>query len=95
MSSLAKLALLGGEPVTREPWPVSNTIGEEEKQAVCKVLDSGNLSQFRASNGKDFFGGPVVNRLEQEWSEFFQVKHSISMNSVSYTHLPLPTNREV
>lgn len=83
MSSLAKLALLGGEPVAREPWPVSNTIGEEEKQAVCKVLDSGNLSQFRASNGKDFFGGPVVNRLEQEWSEYFQVKHSISMNSLT------------
>jgi len=78
-----KLALLGGEPVTREPWPVSNTIGEEEKQSVCKVLESGILSQFRASHGNDFLGGPVVTRLEQEWSKFFQVKHSISMNSLT------------
>ncbi|MDA1303633.1 MAG: DegT/DnrJ/EryC1/StrS family aminotransferase [Nitrospirae bacterium] len=83
MASSTKLALLGGNPVTIEPWPTSNTIGEEEKKSVCKVLDSGNLSQFRASHGKDFLGGPVVNRLEAEWSQYFQVKHSVSMNSLT------------
>ncbi len=43
---MAKLALLGGKPVRTEFFSQSNTIGEEEKQAVMKVLNSGNLSQF-------------------------------------------------
>jgi perosamine synthetase len=83
MSSSTKLALLGGEPVSTQPWPVTNTIGKEEKNAVCEVLDSGVLSQFRASYGNDFFGGPVVKRLEEEWSQYFAVRHSVSMNSLT------------
>ena len=43
---MSKLALFGGKPVRTAVFPHSNTIGEEEKRAVMKVLDSGNLSQW-------------------------------------------------
>ena len=39
-------------------------IGEEEKSAVMKVLDSGILSGFAAQPNKDFFGGPIIEKLE-------------------------------
>ena len=57
---MSKLALLGGKPVRTKIFPQSNTIGEEEKLAVMKVLDSGNLSQYVGSWNPDFFGGPMV-----------------------------------
>ena len=43
---MSKLAFLGGKPVRTKIFPQSNTIGEEEKRAVMRVLDSGNLSQY-------------------------------------------------
>jgi hypothetical protein len=45
---MEKLALLGGEPVRKKPYPPHVTTGEEEKRAVLKVLDSGVLSAFKA-----------------------------------------------
>jgi perosamine synthetase len=78
-----KLAILGGAPLNSEPWPESNTIGEEEKRAVLEVLDSGVLSGFRAVPGEDFYGGPQVRGLEQEWSSYFGASHSVSFNSLT------------
>ena len=79
----SRLALLGGKPVSSTPWPITNTIGEEEKRAVQEVLDSGTLSGFRAAAGPDFLGGPRVRQLEGAWAEFFGVKHAISFNSLT------------
>ena len=78
-----RLALLGGTPVNSEPWPESNTIGDEEKKAVMAVLDSGVLSGFRAVHGEDFYGGPQVRGLESEWSVYFGASHSVSFNSLT------------
>ncbi len=78
---MPKLALLGGTPVRTELFSQSNTIGEEEKQAVMKVLDSGNLSQFVGYWNRDFYGGPMVRKFEKEWAEAIGVKHCISVNS--------------
>lgn len=79
----SQLALLGGKPVSTTPWPVTNTIGEEEKKAVLEVLDSGVLSAFRAAAGPDFLGGPRVRKLEEAWAEYLGVKHAISFNSLT------------
>lgn len=79
----SRLALLGGTPVCVKPWPAYNPIGEEEKRAVCAVLDSGVLSQFRAAAGPDFLGGSQVRKLETAWADYFGVKHAISMNSLT------------
>ena len=48
-------AILGGNKVRKDPLPTYNMIGEEEKTAVMKVLDSGILSGFAAQPNKDFF----------------------------------------
>lgn len=78
---MAKLAIKGGTPIREKLFPAYNTIGDQEKQAVMKVLDSGNLSQYLGAWSHDFLGGPNVRKLEADWSETLQVKHSITVNS--------------
>ena len=85
--SRPELAINGGKPVRKQPWQDNFTIGEEEKAAALRVLDSGYLSLFEGSHHPDppfsFRGGPEVQALEAEWSAFYGVKHSISMNSAT------------
>ena len=80
---MSQLALLGGQPVRKEPWPRYNTIGDEEKRAVMEVMDSGVLSSFIAVWGPEFYGGPRVQRLERAVEEYFDVKHAVSVNSAT------------
>ena len=77
----SRLAILGGRPVRTKPFPRYNSIGAEEGSAVSRVMESGNLSQFLGTWSPDFYGGPRVRKLEQEWAEYFSVKHAISVNS--------------
>ena len=83
VTDTARPALLGGNPVCSEPWPRSNAIGEEEKRAVCEVIDSGVLSDFTAVAGPHFLGGPRVRALEAAWAAYFGVKHAVSFNSLT------------
>jgi perosamine synthetase len=78
---MAKLAIKGGTPIRTEPFKAYNTIGNEEKEAVMKVMDKGNLSQFLGGWHKDFYGGPVVQSFEEEWAKVFGSKHAVSVNS--------------
>lgn len=78
---MAKLALKGGTPVRTKLFPAYNTIGQEEKDAVMKVLDSGNLSQYLGAWHHDFFGGPTVRKFEEDWCRHFGFKHAITVNS--------------
>ena len=76
-----KLAINGGNPVRKKKFPAYRPIGEEEKKAVSKVLDSGILSKFLGCWHEDFYGGPQVRTLEREWAEYFHVRHAIAVNS--------------
>ena len=78
---MPNLALNGGRPVRTQLFPAYNTIGEAEKAAVMRVLDSGNLSQFLGAWGSDFLGGPTVKRFEAEWAAAFGVARAITVNS--------------
>ncbi len=78
---MSELALLGGEPVRREPFPAYRTIGDEEKAAVNRVLDSGVLSRFLGVWHADFHGGPEVQAFESDWAAYYGVRHAISVNS--------------
>ena len=80
---MPSLAINGGEPVRREPFPPYITIGEEERRAVNEVLDSTVLSAFYGSWSPGFYGGPRVQSLEREWAEYFGVKHAVSVNSAT------------
>lgn len=82
---MAQLAIKGGDPVRSKDdlFPAYNTIGEEEKAAALRVLDSGVLSGFLGQWKPEFYGGPEVQAFEKAWAEKFGVKHAIAMNSAS------------
>ena len=75
--------MYGGNPVRNSEFPIANSIGVEEKKAVIDVLDSGILSQFTGTWTENFYGGPKIKELEENWKSFFGVKHAVSMNSAS------------
>lgn len=79
--SIEKLALFGGPKTIKTPFKNYNSIGQEEVEAVRKVVESGNLSQFLGSWEPDFFGGPKVQEFEKQCSKYFGVKHAITVNS--------------
>lgn len=78
---MAKLAIKGGQPIRTQLFPAYNTIGREEKSAVMKVLDTGNLSQYLGAFHPDFYGGPVVNEFEGNWATAFGCKYAVTVNS--------------
>ncbi len=80
---MSKLALLGGAPVIAETLPLYNSIGPEERDAVAKVMESGRLSEFYGSWGKEFYGGTKVQEFEKEFCKHFGIKHAISVNSAT------------
>ena len=81
------LAINGGPVVRSKPWLDNLTIGEEEKQAALRVLDDGHLSLFEGSNTPEppfsFWGGPMVQRLEQAWAAYYGARYAVSMNSAT------------
>ncbi|MDR1611670.1 MAG: DegT/DnrJ/EryC1/StrS family aminotransferase, partial [Planctomycetota bacterium] len=77
------LALLGGKPVRKRPFPAYVTVGEEEKEAALRVLDSGVLSRYLGAWHPQFMGGREVRALEEEWAAFYGVKHAVAVNSAS------------
>lgn len=76
-----KLAILGGSPVRTRPFPAYVTVGNEEKDATARVLDSGVLSRYLGAWHEQFMGGPEVQALEQEWAAYYSVKHALAVNS--------------
>lgn len=80
---MAELAINGGKKVRDRLFPAYRVIGEEEKRAVEKVLDSGILSKYLGCWAEDFYGGPQVRKLEEEWASFYGVKNAVAVNSAT------------
>lgn len=80
---MSRLALHGGTPIRPTPFPLYQTIGDEEKRAAVAVIESGVLSQYLGTWGPDFYGGPCVQALEREWEHYLHVAHAVSMNSAT------------
>lgn len=80
---MAKLALLGGKPISKKSLPPYNSIGREEERAVAKVMKGKKLSDFVARAGQWFLGGKYVKELEKEFCKRFGVKYAVSFNSAS------------
>ena len=76
-----KLAIHGGPKVRSALFPAHLTIGEEEKQAVNKVLDSGVLSNYLGTHHENFMGGTFVRECEQAWASYFGAAHALAVNS--------------
>ena len=80
---MTQLAILGGTPVTRKTFARYNSLGQEEAEAVQRVMQSGVLSGFEGSNTDKFLGGKEVRAFEDMWKEKFQTRHAVSMNSAT------------
>ena len=78
---MAELAILGGAPVRAKPFPAYNVIGEAEKAAAMRVLDSGVLSRFVGAWHPDFGGGPEVRAFEAAWAAQTRTAHAVAVNS--------------
>jgi perosamine synthetase len=77
----AKLAILGGTPVRIKPFSSYNYIGKEEARAAAKVIKSGVLSKFLGCWTEDFFGGPKIKELEENWISYTGAKYAATVNS--------------
>lgn len=77
---LSKLAVNGGTPVRTRPLPSSlpgaSAIGEEEKQAVLRVLESAQLFRF----GRPY-DQSEVGLLEREFAEKVGTPYALAVNS--------------
>jgi perosamine synthetase len=76
-----KLAILGGVPIRTKDFPNRVSMGNEEKLAAMRVLDSDILSGFIGAPGKFFNGGKEVKSFENLWASSYNFKHAISVNS--------------
>ncbi len=80
---MGKLAINGGQKVRNELFPSYDVIGKEEEEAAVEVIRSGVLSKFLGCWDDDFYGGPHVRALEEEWADYFKIKNAISVNSAT------------
>ena len=63
-----KLAINGGEPIRKDLFPGHYIIGDEEKNAISKFLDSKeDLSGFLGGWNDKFLGGKNVRKFEDDW----------------------------
>jgi len=80
---MTQLALFGGNPVRKVPFPKHPIITSDEKNAVLEVLDSGNLSTFVASPGEFFLGGKKIKEFEKKFAQKIGTKFAVAFNSAT------------
>jgi len=80
---MEKLALLGGKKTREKPFVSCAVIGDEEKERVKEVLESGVLSGFVAHAGQHFLGGKQVKEFEDLTKRYFNVDYSVAVNSAT------------
>lgn len=80
---ISKLAIYGGKPVRRKPFPIYRTLDKHEERAVARVVRRGALSDFIGAKGAHFYGGEMVRKLEGIYKEHCKVKYAVSMNSAT------------
>jgi len=80
---MKQLAINGGPKIRTELFPSQDTFDWHEYNAVTDVMYSGRLSNYRANWTDDFYGGPKIKELEENWSHKFGSKYSIAVNSAT------------
>ncbi len=78
-----KLALLGGQPILKKTLALYNSLGQEEKQAVARVMDKKIISDFIGRAGDKFLGGEQVRKFEAAMAQYLKVKYAVSFNSAT------------
>ena len=71
------LAINGGTPVRKEPFPPRIMIGEEEQQAVIDIM-----KECRTKGGSfDRYGGTQVDAFEKEFAEYYGIAYATATSS--------------
>jgi perosamine synthetase len=78
---MKKLACKGGEPVYNKVFKPYNTMGEEEVEAVTRVVRSGKISSFIGAWCDEFDGGDEIRAFESAWAERFDCRYAVTVNS--------------
>src|ERR1041385_3425217 len=78
-----KLAILGGVPLTKKPFKRFNQYADDEAKAALEVVKTGVLSKFLGVWHEDFYGGPQVRQLGENWQRLFETKHAVAVNSAT------------
>jgi dTDP-4-amino-4,6-dideoxygalactose transaminase len=69
-----KLAIVGGDPVTREPFPPWPQLSERAIGEAADTLRSGRLT---------YWAGPKSREFEKRWAEWADSPHAVSCSSGS------------
>ena len=69
---MSKLAILGGEPVRKKPWPAWPDGREEDVRAVAEVVRSGKWWQHAGEHTLTF---------EREFAAYQEARHGVAVNS--------------
>ena len=79
-----ELAIFGGSPIKSDAYSIHTTnIGEEEEEAVLRVMRSQHLSGFSARPGERFLGGEAVQSFEKALATSFGADYVITVNSAT------------
>ena len=78
---MKKKNLISKKPAINYKFKIDNSIDQNDINSVVKVMKTGVLSGFVASNNEFFRGGHQVKKFEKLWSKFFKSKYCISVNS--------------
>jgi dTDP-4-amino-4,6-dideoxygalactose transaminase len=80
---MTELAITGGPKIRSKPFPKHPIIGNEEKDQIMQVLESGNISTFIASPGENFLGGKKIKEFEDKFSKKIGTQFGVAFNSAS------------
>ncbi len=58
-----------------------NNFDKNELNVAKRIIQSGSLSSYVAEWGRNFYGGSEIEKLEKKFSNYFNVKYSIAVNS--------------
>jgi len=70
---MSKLSILGGPKTITKKMKLHNSIGNEERNIVNKVMKSGKLSAFYGTWGDGFYGGKYVKNLKKIVQTFLKL----------------------
>lgn len=73
--------------IRTKPWLGNLTLGREEEEAAVRAVRAGFLSLFEGSAHPEapfsFWGGPLVQQLEERWAAQCGGGYAVSMNSAT------------
>jgi perosamine synthetase len=78
---MSVLAIKGGEPITKEPFPSQADLYKDGLiEGIKQCFENKLLTGYQA-NVSNFYGGPFIQELEEKFMEMFGTGHAIACNS--------------